>query len=208
MFNIKSENDIPGHIFPSQMEHIKQIAASLPEGANVLEIGCAWGRSTWCWLSGLKEGSTLTVVDPFLFGSDGLRIGKHTKRQHRVWQNGVVDSIMRYWQEHGPEKTWKAVVEEHPKKHLIKNLYVGLSQDFALKNNETWDCVYLDGDHKYKSIKADLRNFEPRTNIICGDDYEPETQQGVVRAVTEMIEETGRKFWLDPNSVFWTATKK
>ena len=118
MFCIKDENDIPGHIFPSQMENIKQIAASLPEGANVLEIGCAWGRSTWCWLSGLKEGSTLTVVDPFLFGSDGLRIGKHTKRQHRVWQNSVVDSIMYYWQEYGPEKNLESSHRRTSKKTL------------------------------------------------------------------------------------------
>ena len=207
MFNIKTADDVPGHIFPSQMNHIRRIAASLPKGSNVLEIGCAWGRSTWCWLDGLPEGSTLTVVDPFLFGYDGLRIGKHKKRQAGVWNNPVVNDVMNYWEVNGPQKAWEAVIAEHPKKDMIKQLYVGFSRTFAAENNESWNVVYLDGDHRYKHINRDLLDFEPRTEMICGDDYEPETQQGVIQAVDEMIARTGRTFWLDPESVFWTATK-
>ena len=207
MFGINTADDVPGHIFSSQMDHIRSIASSLPKGSKVLEIGCAWGRSTWCWLDELPEGSTLTVVDPFLFGRDGQRIHKHKKRQSQYFNNTIVNEIMDYWVIHGPQKTWESVISEHPKKNMIKQLYVGSSRSFAEENDETWNCVYLDGDHRYKHINRDLLDFEPRTDIICGDDYEPETQKDVIRAVDEMIARSGRKFWLDTDSVFWTATK-
>jgi len=217
MFNIKDPNDVPGYIFQSQIDQIQELAKTLPPNANVLEIGCAWGRSTWCWLNALPEGSTLTTVDIFMFDN---RPGKHTKRMASWWKNPVVDQIMEYYCTNGQEACVKKVLEEHPRKHLIKEIYKGSSRSFYERHpQQQWDCVYLDGDHAYDAIKEDIKNFEPNTKIICGDDYEPITQPGVVQAVTEMTTETGRTLWVDPGmkngvkkdkiyyNAFWVARK-
>jgi len=218
MFGIKDPNDVPGYIFQSQIEQIQELARTLPPNSNVLEIGCAWGRSTWCWLNALPEGSSLTVVDIFMFDN---RKGKHTKRMHRWWKNKTVNDIMRYYCAYGQENCVRKVLDQHPRKHLLKEIYKGTSDSFYQKNLEQqWDCVYLDGDHSYNAVQNDLRNFEPNTNILCGDDYEVNRQPGVVKAVTEMINDTGRKLWVDPGmengveinnqlyfNAFWIARK-
>ena len=217
MFGIKDPNDVPGYIFQSQINEIQYLAQTLPKNANVLEIGCAWGRSTWCWLNALPEGSSLTVVDMFVFDN---RPGKHTKRMASWWRNPIVNDVMNYYCVNGQEKTVKKVIEEHPRKHLVKEVFSGTSQEFFEQNkDQKWDCVYLDGDHRYDGVKNDILNFEPKTEIICGDDYEPITQPGVVQAVNEMIKNTNRNLWVDPGmkdgvvkdktyyNAFWIARK-
>jgi len=215
MFLIKDENDVPGMIEPAQCDTIKRIGQSLPDNAKVLEIGCWAGKSTWSWLNGLSTNAYMVTVDPFMLDS---KTSKHRKRQ-MLRQNPIVNEIMDYFLVHGGEKTWRAVVDQHPNKNSHKKLYVGLSGDFAKENSDFWDCVYIDGDHSYEGVKTDLDFFESRTNIICGDDYKPEelpnpfggkpirAQLGVVQAVQEMCEKTDRKFWKDPNSCFWMATR-
>lgn len=216
MFNIADENDIPGMVESDQCDTIKKIAQSLPEKAKVLEIGSWVGRSTWSWLNGLSPNDEMVTVDPFMLDA---KTGKHRKRQ-MLRKNQIVNEIMNYHLEHGGAKTWRAVIDEHPNKNAHKKLFVGLSTDFGEENNDTWDCVYIDGDHSYEGVKTDLEMFEPRTNIICGDDYKPEelpnpfggkpirAQLGVVQAVNEMCEKTGRTLWLDPKSCFWIASKQ
>ena len=214
MFNIQTEGDVPGMILPEQCETLKKVASTLPDNANILEIGCWAGKSTWCWLSGLSSNASMTTVDPFVLDH---RTSKHAKRQKKIWYNETVNEVMRYFVKNGGVKTWRAVINEHPNKIAHKNLYVGYSQNFALENDTVWDCVYIDGDHSYEGVTSDLHNFEPRTTIICGDDYKPESrslnginikaQLGVVNAVNEMCERTGRKLWVDPDSCFWMATK-
>jgi hypothetical protein len=215
MFDINSEKDVPGMIEQPQCDTIIKVAQSLPKNAKVLEIGCWAGRSTWTWLNGLSPNAHMVTVDPFMLDH---KTGKHRKRQ-MAQKNQTVNTIMNYFLEHGGEKTWRAVINQHPNKNVHKQLFVGLSYEFAKQNNEMWDCVYVDGDHSYEGIQSDLNIFEPRTNIICGDDFKPKelpnpyggrpirAQPGVVKAVEEMCEKTGRTFWKDPDSCFWMAIK-
>lgn len=206
MFKIKSDKDIPGFIQDEQAEHIKLLANSLPLNAQVLEIGCAWGRSTWCWLDGLPNDASLTVVDPFLIGS-GKGKKWHCEHQKERWNHKTINKIMKYWVAHGHESTWRVVIDHHPRKHLVKELIVDKSQNFAKNSNQKWDCVFVDGDHKYQEVKKDLELLEPNTDILCGDDYGPH-EPDVVRAVDEMIQATGRTLWTCPyNSWFWIAKK-
>lgn len=50
------------------------------------------------------------------------------------------------------------------------------------------DLIYIDGSHEYESVKADLNNYwsilKPG-GMMFGDDYMPNTWDGVVKAVTE-----------------------
>lgn len=199
---IRSERDVPGYITYEQCDKIKELAASLEAGAKVLEIGVCWGRSTWSWLSALPENSSLISIDPFILN----KREKLVKRQRKQWNNKTINEIMQYFLINGFQDSWQKIIQLHPRSNISKKLYVGTSENFINENlDETFDVVYLDGDHKYETVSYELRHFENNSKIICGDDYHP-SQSGVVKAIDEMIIRTGRIFWKDPNSRFWTAT--
>lgn len=209
MFGIKNYNDVPGMIMPAQCEDIIKIAKSLPANSTVIEIGCAWGKSTWCWFEGLPENTKLITIDIF---SLDTRKTKHIKRQQKSG-NPVINSIMKYWHKNSGQDTLKKVLEEHPRRSLIRHeIYNGESNNFDLDNINELACVYIDGNHKYQYVKQDLAKYGNISKVVCGDDYKPlgksgpyKPQLGVVQAVDEFCAETGRTFWTDPESFFWTA---
>lgn len=54
------------------------------------------------------------------------------------------------------------------------------------------DLVFIDADHRYEAIRADLLAYLPLVKpggIISGHDFSPATWPGVVRAVTELLPE-------------------
>ena len=212
MFNIKNYEDVPGMILTPQCEDIIKIAKQLPENSTVIEIGCAWGKSTWCWIEGLPKGSTLITIDVFMLDE---KKGKHKNRQQTVG-NPVINTIMEYWMQHTGYETVLKVLEEHPRKELVNHtIYHGSSSNFDLSKIKKLDCVYIDGNHKYPYVKADLEKYGNISKVICGDDYKPigksgsyKPQMGVVEAVDEYCKNNDRIFWTDPESFFWTALKK
>ncbi len=65
------------------------------------------------------------------------------------------------------------------------------------------DFVFIDGDHTYESASADMDAWLPkikRGGVIAGHDYQPETWDGVVKAVQEKIQN------YKINGVVWYAT--
>ncbi|ABV93685.1 putative methyltransferase [Dinoroseobacter shibae DFL 12 = DSM 16493] len=53
------------------------------------------------------------------------------------------------------------------------------------------DLIYIDGDHSYEGCLEDLRNYRPALapeGLMLADDY---TFDGVNRAITEFVDETG-----------------
>tara|TARA_Y100000593_G_scaffold89252_1_gene173127 strand:+ start:544 stop:1155 length:612 start_codon:yes stop_codon:yes gene_type:complete len=63
-------------------------------------------------------------------------------------------------------------------------------------NDETFDLIFIDGDHSYEGCKADLENWWPKVKpgqILCGHDYcFPENNPngfGVKQAVDEFMKD-------------------
>ena len=57
-----------------------------------------------------------------------------------------------------------------------------------------FDCVFIDMDHKYDSIYADIGYWYPKVKLggyIAGHDYNEEVHPGVFRAVNELIRPKG-----------------
>lgn len=69
--------------------------------------------------------------------------------------------------------------------------------------DESLDWVYLDAEHTYEPVLADLKAIAPKLKpegIIFGDDYylNPQAKhKGVLRAVNEFAYKTGRKLVLE-----------
>lgn len=60
----------------------------------------------------------------------------------------------------------------------------------ALVKPRKVDMVFIDGEHDYDSVMADLAEWAPRARrLICGHDYTslPPDYNGVLRAVTEVF---------------------
>ena len=52
---VKHYLDIPGFNNPKHLEALGEFARNVKSGGRVLEIGCAWGCSTWILLNNLPQ---------------------------------------------------------------------------------------------------------------------------------------------------------
>lgn len=199
MFDIKTADDIPGWTWKSQLEHIATLAKSYDSKIKVLEIGCAWGRSTWQWLDNLPIDSELWVIDAFVLKTPH----KHAKAfRHLLPGNETVQKIIARYGEVGHYQTFLDVINLHPKKRMLKKILSGRSKTYYDQTNFQWDIVYIDGAHDYETVKSDIFNYGPITKILCGDDY-GEGSPGVIQAVDEYVKSTNKQFYQDPAGPYW-----
>lgn len=73
--------------------------------------------------------------------------------------------------------------------------------------DSSFDWVYIDGDHTYEAVRADLAAYSPKVKpggIICGDDYHRRGWWGdaVIRAVNDFANEVGAELVELPNDKF------
>jgi cephalosporin hydroxylase len=179
---------------------IKELAASLPINANVIEIGSAFGRSTFSWLDGLTSNATLTIIDTFSMSPrDILQMKADKNEVKNKFQSVVYDMFAS----DGQEKTWKFVTSMHKNNAIIKNVY-NFTSDFYILNNysRVFDCVYLDADHRYEAVKNELEFFK-NSSIICGDDYFSLSWPDVKKAVDEYCTTYNKKIELYKDENFY-----
>lgn len=66
---------------------------------------------------------------------------------------------------------------------IVRKLSAAAAQELA---DERFDMVFLDGDHSYEGVKADIEAWKPlATGLLCGHDYTD--HEGVRQAVNEML---------------------
>lgn len=91
---------------------------------------------------------------------------------------------------------------------LIRDMSCNVSENFA---DNSLDFVYIDADHKYDSVLADIRAWWPKIKsggILCGDDYTDSGVEefGVIPAVNDFATANKLKFGLttgiNPSWVF------
>ncbi len=75
------------------------------------------------------------------------------------------------------------------------------------------DFVWVDGDHGYAGVAADLANYWRKVRadgIMCGHDYTGGASQGVKKAVDEFARDRARKLYTgqSPNNILcWVIPK-
>jgi hypothetical protein len=76
-------------------------------------------------------------------------------------------------------------VGHYPNLKVIKGDSIETAKSF---NGKKVDMVFIDGEHTYEGVKADIEAWLPKTKkIICGHDYS-DKWPGVKRAVDEHFE--------------------
>jgi len=86
-------------------------------------------------------------------------------------------------------------------------IYKGLSVEMAERfYDKSLDFVFIDADHRYEHIKADIAAWYPKIRqggLLSGHDYGGRRyHKGVKRAVTEFIDEYGGKLILKRGRVW------
>lgn len=78
---------------------------------------------------------------------------------------------------------------------------------FLAAGEEKFDLVYIDADHRYEGVKADIEAWLPLVKdggIICGHDYGDPGFPGVEKAVREVIGDDHQS----ENAVWWHVVNK
>jgi len=113
----------------------------------------------------LKE---LVLVDPWkpvVYGPTGIK-------------NTDAETEIKY------EKV-KSLFSNNSKVRIIRDYSLDAAKMF---DDEYFDFVYIDADHSYEAVLADLEAWYPKLKkfgVLCGDDFGNPSGVGVIEAVTE-----------------------
>lgn len=151
------ENKIQGWMSDRELEWLYEQAQNMD---SIVEIGCWKGRSSHALLSGCK--GTVYCVDHFQ-GNPTQRENEHKEATKKDISQDFLKNVGHF-----------------PNLKLLKMDSVEASKQFE---NEFVDMVFIDGDHFYDAIVADLKAWTPKCKkLICGHDF---NEQSVVNAVVE-----------------------
>jgi predicted O-methyltransferase YrrM len=126
--------------------------------AGILEVGSHYGRSTHALLSGCR--GQVIAVDPW----------QGTTREGKPRQQ-VFEQFIRN-------------VGYFPNLGVLR---MPSSAAARLFRGQSFDMVFIDGNHAYDYVKADIEAWLPKTRkLICGHDFS-KNWPGVVQAVEELF---------------------
>ena len=158
----------------------RKLLKRMPTGAVCAEIGVWKGEFSERILRHTKPRK-LHLIDPWLFQPQyprrmyGGRVSSNQQEMDRIFD----DVAMRF-------RNTATVV-----------LHRGRSVDILPRFDDGYfDWVYIDGDHSFEVVLADLRMCLAKTKpggVIAGDDFTWSKVEGypVSRAVREFVEQTG-----------------
>ena len=156
--------EIPTYTNNHELNSLYKLAAALPRGARVLEIGSHLGASSCYLAAGLAQvGGQLLCVD--------------------TWQNDAMPD---------GRKDTMAIFQKniYPLRHLITPLRKN-SQDLTAADLQShFDLIFIDGDHSYEAVRQDfelLQSWLAPGGLIAFHDFAHEHHEGVTRLLGEAL---------------------
>lgn len=163
---------------------------------SVIEVGVALGGHAEAILKN-TDVKIYYGVDPYLYGYDP--------------DDGFSADVAKYSSASGQQNfdylyEWVKNVRLKPyfgRYEMIRELSVNAS---ALFEDESIDCIFIDGDHRYEAVLQDLNAWYPKLKpgcLIVGDDYwMPQVERAVQeffasrnKTVFFFISASGYKSW-------------
>lgn len=156
-----TKDDISGEMLRGELNWLFLRAKEMNE---VVEIGSWQGRSTHALLSGCK--GTVYAIDHF----KGSKTAEGQCTPLKASQENIFQKFMDNVGHFKNLKVYRMSSLEAAKKFF---------------NDKSIDMVFIDGDHSYKAVKADIEAWLPKVKkLICGHDYNS-SSPGVKQAVNE-----------------------
>ena len=152
----------------------------LPKAGTGMEIG-VWRGDFSARILKVAQPKVLHLVDPWREDDTG------DNRNALYGSNNITQSqIDRIFE------SVKARFSDHIASNRVLVHRAASSETFARFADDMFDFVYIDGDHKFESVLADLTNafrVVKAGGLICGDDYSLNHWwgDGVVRALHEFL---------------------
>ena len=137
---------------------------------SVVEIGSLNGRSTFVLCSGCNGGKgKVYAIDPWIFYGDWMAASDLQLASYKPGESFFKEFLKNCG--HFPHLT------------AIKNTSVEAAKSFP---DIEPDMVFIDGNHDYKSVLADLKAWAPRAKkLVCGHDLDEVGCEGVRKAITK-----------------------
>lgn len=179
--------DIPGWMSHDELNHIEQLAASVPEYGNVLEIGSFMGRSTFAWAKSIPPSAIIHCVDTW----DALPvINLDTLKGIRPSVPfNTIENFLRYTEDCHNIITYQG-------KSVMIN-------DFQPRN---FDIVFLDADHTNPVFHNDLISgytLVTLGGLLCGHDFVRNRCPDVVNEVTKFAARLNLPVQTSNTSMIW-----
>ena len=183
-FRVMAQSRYPGlfsiytHLTERERLLLFELAKSLEPGATVVEIGSYLGASTCFLAAGVRlRGGKVYAVDTWT---------------NIAMSEGPRDTYQDFLQNTAPLRRWIVPLR-------------GLSKEVAQRFNGKIDLMFVDGDHSYEAVRADLEMWLPKVKdggVVVFHDYN--WAEGVQRAVRELVVplqiEGGHRL----DSIYWT----
>jgi predicted O-methyltransferase YrrM len=183
------DTNIPGFCPKEQMEFMAEIAKRIPKHGKIVEVGCLFGRSAYCWAASCHETATVYCIDPWLGQKMTGYSGDSRQRGEAIQLNNTKDQFLNSMQARGI-KNIVAIKEKSP-----------LSGEWP---HGSVDLAYIDGAHHYQAVYDDIKywlRYLKKGGIMCGDDFIADFPE-VVRAVADIAREMNfqirryQKMWM------------
>lgn len=159
---------VHGYMYVNELRWLCETARMLDGPGVWCEIGCWQGRSASAVVGGLAPGSRLLLVDNFS--------GPTTREMPNAKAcRARIEAEMERMRTFAPG--------------IEIALRVGESAAIAKTiPPQTFDVIFIDGDHKYEKVTADIRGWLPTLKpggLLCGHDFT--NKCGVEPAVRELL---------------------
>lgn len=173
---IKRAYAIPGQCWPIELATLYNLCR---DSTFHVEVGSYCGRSLFTSAMALAKNAKLYAVDP-LISLDSI----HLMPSETWWENVLSITIQ--------------TIREYRPDLQVRWLRCG-SLDAAREITDIPDTVFIDGDHNYPAVLADIGSWGHARKLFGHDYWAQHT--GVMEAVNELCE----KFVIVPGTRIWQA---
>jgi predicted O-methyltransferase YrrM len=162
---MKINTEIPGYMSARELKIIALAASMIEPGKDFLEIGAFLGRTSWVISQNLPDSASLTCVDQWRFSS----IYNPEKIIFKNCDSSVEQK--NFARELAIEKgSWKPVFEHYTRYCL--NITAKQTTTNLLSLDKEYSMIFLDGDHKFEQVDADLSKIDYSPDVLLfGDDF-------------------------------------
>jgi hypothetical protein len=179
--------EIPGYMSVRDLEVVEALAAQVPKGGRIVEIGSFMGRSSWAFAKSADPSVEVYCIDYW----EGFNTAE---RQSLIvdYQEGINYDF----------NDFQNFVKDCPNIIPIKSY----STEVKWPKNKKIDLIFIDASHKSPDIDNDIDFWMPHLTefgVICGHDFNVKIFPDVCRAVINLSEKIDRPVHFFRESSIW-----